>query len=111
MEYPIFQAPFSMVQTQIETEQIRVQQLKRKKEKKPGRKPERIDCCPHTDLKHFAKGMCNYCYHRYGRDKFADRCEHTDRKDYAKGKCQNCYMTTYMMQKRNATDKEEIHSY
>jgi len=25
--------------------------------------------CPHPDRKHYAKGMCNYCYHTQGRVK------------------------------------------
>jgi hypothetical protein len=44
--------------------------------------------------------MCNHCYHKYGRNSFADACPHTDRLVYAKGKCQNCYLNDYNKQKR-----------
>jgi len=38
-----------------------------------------ITNCKHTHLKHFAKGMCNHCYHRFGRTALSDKCPHTDR--------------------------------
>lgn len=44
--------------------------------------------------------MCNHCYHKYGRNSFADACAHTDRLVYAKGKCQNCYLNDYNKLKR-----------
>ena len=56
--------------------------------------------CPHKNQKHYAKGMCNHCYHKYGRNSYADACTHTDRLVYAKGKCQNCYLNDYNKQKR-----------
>jgi len=56
--------------------------------------------CPHTNQKHYAKGMCNHCYHKYGRQSNADACPHTDRLVYAKGKCQNCYLNDYNKVKR-----------
>lgn len=59
-----------------------------------------ITNCPHPHLKHFAKGMCNHCYHRFGRSALSDKCPHTDRKCYAKGKCQNCYINEYNRAKR-----------
>jgi len=65
-----------------------------------GRKPGIITKCPHTNLKHFAKGMCNHCYHRYGRKSMVTSCEHRDRRNYAKGKCQNCYINDYNRSKR-----------
>jgi len=39
--------------------------------------------------------MCYNCYHRLGRDKKAWKCEHTDKIHYARGLCQNCYHTLY----------------
>lgn len=39
-----------------------------------GRKSGIITKCPHTNLKHFAKGMCNHCYHRYGRKGMVTSC-------------------------------------
>lgn len=39
--------------------------------------------------------MCNHCYHKYGRNSYANACLHTDRLAYAKGKCQNCYLNDY----------------
>jgi hypothetical protein len=44
--------------------------------------------------------MCNHCYHKYGRNSYANACAHTDRLAYAKGKCQNCYLNDYNKQKR-----------
>ena len=44
--------------------------------------------------------MCNHCYHKYGRNSYADACPHTDRLVYAKGKCQNCYLNDYNKTKR-----------
>jgi len=68
--------------------------------RKSGRKPGVITACRHTHLKHFAKGMCNHCYHRYGRKSLATECKHSDRKMYSKGKCQNCYINEYNKVKR-----------
>jgi hypothetical protein len=56
--------------------------------------------CPHKNQKHYAKGMCNHCYHKYGRNSYADACSHSDRLVYAKGKCQNCYLNDYNKLKR-----------
>ncbi len=47
----------------------------------------KITKCPHTDRKHYAKNMCNNCYHKLGRKKMAWACAHTDKLNYAKGKC------------------------
>jgi hypothetical protein len=51
--------------------------------------------CQHFDRKHYAKNMCNNCYHREGRFTTASSCPHKDRKLYAKGKCQYCYLSNY----------------
>jgi hypothetical protein len=51
--------------------------------------------CPHTSLKHYAKGMCNHCYHNFGRTSLATNCTHKDRFTYAKGLCQPCYAAQY----------------
>ncbi|CAG9324869.1 unnamed protein product [Blepharisma stoltei] len=59
--------------------------------KKRRKKTQRITACQHINKKHYARGMCNSCYHRYGRDTYAWLCEHTDRKLYAKGMCELCY--------------------
>lgn len=55
--------------------------------------------CPHKDVKHYAKGMCNRCYHIYGRASLATKCPHKDMMNYAKGRCQNCYFTNYNREK------------
>ena len=65
-----------------------------------------ITACPHTSRKHYAKNMCNNCYHRLGRDKTAWACDHQDRKHYAKGKCQFCYLKQYN-QMRTSNMKED----
>ncbi|CAG9334856.1 unnamed protein product [Blepharisma stoltei] len=54
-----------------------------------------ITACSHTDKKHYAKNMCNNCYHRFGRNKLAWACSHPERQHYAKGKCQLCYLQDY----------------
>ena len=54
-----------------------------------------ITRCPHVDMQHYAKGMCNSCYHFYGRKSLAFKCEHTLKLNYAKGFCQNCYFNKY----------------
>ena len=75
---------------------------KPKAQAKPAtpRKRKAITRCPHTEQVHYAKGMCNHCYHLYGRLKMADQCEHTDRMNYAKGLCQSCYFLGYNKIKR-----------
>lgn len=55
--------------------------------KRRNRKKRNITRCPHTDQQHYAKGMCNHCYHLYGRNSLATQCEHTDKLNYAKGMC------------------------
>ena len=50
-----------------------------------------IENCPHKDRKHYAKGMCKYCYSLNGREAFAHKCIHRDKKTYARGLCRNCY--------------------
>ena len=50
-----------------------------------------ITRCPHTDKKQYAKGMCNHCYHAYGRTKLATQCPHKNRLVYAKLMCISCY--------------------
>jgi hypothetical protein len=63
--------------------------------KKKDRKLKKITNCPHVELKHYAKGMCNHCYHRYGRKGYSTQCPHTTKPAYAKGLCSNCYFTNY----------------
>jgi hypothetical protein len=50
------------------------------------RRCKKVTACPHFDRKHYAKNMCNNCYHRQGRNQLAWDCEHRDRQMYAKGK-------------------------
>jgi hypothetical protein len=66
--------------------------------------------CPHSNQKHYAKGMCNHCYHKYGRQSNADACPHTDRLVYAKGKCQNCYLNDYNKVKRRMKKDVSLNS-
>lgn len=71
--------------------------------KKKGK--AKVTMCPHTTAKHYAKGMCNHCYHKFGRNSMATECEHTDRMAYAKNKCQNCYLNDYNKNKRKQKRK------
>ena len=72
-----------------------------------SRKRMNVYRCPHTDRKHYAKNMCNNCYHKQGRNKKATKCPHRDRQNYAKGKCQNCYLNDYHKVKRRQR-KEQV---
>ena len=67
----------------------------KKEVKKRNRKKREITRCPHTTHPHYAKGMCNTCYHLYGRKSLATKCAHKDRMTYAKDMCQNCYFNAY----------------
>ena len=69
--------------------------------RKSGRKKGQITNCKHIDLPVYALGMCNHCYHKFGRSSYATDCKHAgERLAYAKGKCQNCYINDYNKAKR-----------
>ena len=72
------------------------------KELETKRKSKIITACPHVQRKHYAKNMCNNCYHKTGRNKNAWECDHKDRKHYAKGFCQMCYLKFYNSNKAKA---------
>ena len=55
--------------------------------KRKSRSKKSVTRCPHTEMKHYAKGMCNHCYHLYGRSSLATKCPHKDKMIYAKGMC------------------------
>lgn len=55
------------------------------------RSNQKIDRCPHTDSKYYAKGMCSKCYLSFGRNHLATACEHKDRMFYALSMCLQCY--------------------
>ncbi|CAD8143284.1 unnamed protein product [Paramecium octaurelia] len=59
---------------------------------------KKINTCGHPDKEHYAKGMCNNCYHRVGRNKQPWLCSH--KKLYACGLCQNCYINQYNKKRR-----------
>ncbi|KAM3140525.1 hypothetical protein pb186bvf_007337 [Paramecium bursaria] len=65
---------------------------------------KRVNECGHSDKEHYAKGMCNNCYHKFGRNKKPWICGHE--KLYAQGLCQNCYINKYN-QKRRTNEKIE----
>lgn len=67
-----------------------------------------VDSCPHTNLPHYAKGMCSNCYHTRGRNKAPWKCPHTEKFHYALGLCQNCYQYTY--NKKNGKDEGDEES-
>ncbi|CAG9335710.1 unnamed protein product [Blepharisma stoltei] len=94
-EVPTLRLPniFSDDATDVE-EFIKRRNLKKvyKRKKVPKK---RITACPHANKKHYAKNMCNNCYHRSGRNKKASDCPHQDRQLYAKGMCQFCYLRSY----------------
>lgn len=63
---------------------------------------KKINKCGHDDKQHYAKGLCNNCYHKYGRTKKPWNCPHD--KLYAAGMCQNCYINNYNRKKRLTRD-------
>jgi len=65
--------------------------IDRKKDLSNKENKSRINNCPHTDKKYYAKGMCNRCYHYYGRAQMATGCPHKDAKAYALNMCLKCY--------------------
>lgn len=65
----------------------------------------KLNKCGHEDKSHYAKGMCNNCYHKYGRTKKPWNCSHS--KLYAAGMCQNCYINNYNRKKREEKQSEE----
>ena len=75
----------------------------------------KITACPHTYRKHYAKNMCDNCYHIMGRSKKPWQCEHTNKHHYAKGLCQSCYQANYSKVKiiifRKESAKMEINQY
>ena len=72
---------------------------------KAFRKSRKIELCPHTDLQHYAKGMCKQCYTLNGRQKLATKCVHTDKQDYARGLCHPCYCSWYNVNVRRAKSR------
>ena len=74
-----------------------------------NRKKRQITACPHVDKDHYAKGMCNQCYHVHGRSLKVTLCQHTDLPAYAKGKCQKCYFVEYNSNKAMETRKEAFY--
>ena len=62
----------------------------------------KVTNCKHTVAPHYAKGMCNHCYHLFGRKSAgnAKACAHTDRPNYCKGMCINCYIKGYNKNKQ-----------
>jgi len=69
-----------------------------------SKKIKKMNMCGHPERGHYAKNMCNPCYHKYGRTKKPWRCSHE--KLYAHGLCQNCYINAYN-KKRNDKVKEK----
>lgn len=66
---------------------------------------KKVNNCGHSEREHYAKGMCNNCYHKYGRTKKPWNCPHD--KLYANGMCQNCYINTYNRKRRE--EKQDDH--
>lgn len=87
--------PVTLVLPDISAEPSEFQKLPNIFPEQSKKKSKAVTACPHSARKHYAKNMCNNCYHRLGRDKTAWNCEHKDRKHYAKGKCQFCYLKHY----------------
>jgi hypothetical protein len=69
-----------------------------------SKKIKKANSCGHPERSHYAKNMCNQCYHKHGRTKKPWRCSHE--KLYAHGLCQNCYINAYN-KKRSDQAKEK----
>jgi len=69
-----------------------------------SKKIKKGNVCGHPERPHYAKNMCNQCYHKFGRTKKPWRCSHE--KLYAHGLCQNCYINDYN-KKRNQKPKDQ----
>jgi len=65
---------------------------------------KKVNVCGHPERPHYAKNLCNQCYHKFGRTKKPWKCNHE--KLYAHGLCQNCYINAYN-KKRNEKNKEQ----
>mmetsp|Transcript_21120 Transcript_21120/g.24495 ORF Transcript_21120/g.24495 Transcript_21120/m.24495 type:complete len:282 (+) Transcript_21120:58-903(+) len=74
-----------------------------KKIKKANEKA--VNTCGHPERKHYAKGLCNNCYHKFGRVGKPELCEHDI--IYAKGLCQKCYLLNYNQQKAQSLKKKK----
>lgn len=85
-------------QIKFETEKVSASKKIKKSEKN-------VNTCGHPERKHYAKGMCNNCYHKYGRVGKPDLCEHDVL--YAKGLCQKCYLVKYNQQKSVSMKKKK----
>ena len=81
-------------QLYLDSERIRAARVARKT-KTP------ITKCSHVDKPYYAKGLCQFCYHRKGRQKLAKKCVHSDCTSYAFGMCKRCYFKEYQKGKRN----------
>lgn len=74
-----------------------------------SKKIKKVNKCGHEDREHYAKNMCNNCYHKYGRNKKPSLCSHD--KLYAHGLCQNCYINKYNKEKKiPKSSNEDIQS-
>jgi len=69
-----------------------------------SKKIRKTNTCGHPERAHYAKNMCNQCYHKHGRTKKPWKCNHE--KLYAHGLCQNCYINAYN-KKRSQKVKDE----
>jgi len=68
-----------------------------------SKKIKKVNVCGHPERAHYAKNLCNQCYHKHGRTKKPWKCNHE--KLYAHGLCQNCYINAYN-KKRSQKAKE-----
>lgn len=47
--------------------------------------------CVHPNRPMYAKGKCNYCYHKFSRNSPATECPHTEKFAYCRNRCMACY--------------------
>jgi len=74
-----------------------------------SKKIKKTNTCGHPERSHYAKNMCNQCYHKHGRTKKPWKCNHE--KLYAHGLCQNCYINAYNKKRSDqAKEKKDVSS-
>ena len=81
------------------------------KTKGPNGQIRKATLCKHKDRRLFCKGMCNYCYNRYGRPGNKRKCiNHSDRSNYCKQRCKACYMKLQRQIRRQRQGDASTHS-
>ena len=91
-----------------ETIQASKEEQKKTNPKGGGLARRSVTECPHTDRKHYSKGMCQVCYyHKRKEGKKPTMCPHVNEVMHSKGKCRKCYHRDIMRKLRKREKDEE----